>query len=326
MSRFTEIAATAQTLSLAAMEEASRLGERTADIDHLLLALTVNEQTAGQVLRAAGVTLPVAREAVDAQHAQQLAALGISASAPGPGQIVFHETGGYEWSVRAREIITRASKGGRRGDAAAVLRELLDEPSGTIDGVLERIGVFPAEVRARLDEAERLPADRPTRPADRLSGTADAFVPAPPDRVWDLLRDPASMPVWEPAVGDAPDAPADPAAGTTWVVHARTERPDGTAIRVKPAFRTQQVELVAREEGRLLEWRFRFPDAAAANARRVRIELEPAAGGTHLRLALAWERGIRRRTLLGLVLRPLYRWAIWMQLSHLGAAVSRAFR
>ncbi len=47
MSRFTDSASTSYSLSITAMEEASRVGQREADIDHLFLALTVSEQTAG---------------------------------------------------------------------------------------------------------------------------------------------------------------------------------------------------------------------------------------------------------------------------------------
>lgn len=38
MSKFTDAAVTSHTLSVTAMEEASRLGQRTADIDHMFLA------------------------------------------------------------------------------------------------------------------------------------------------------------------------------------------------------------------------------------------------------------------------------------------------
>src|SRR5690606_41760640 len=92
MSRFLSMAATMQTLSLAAMEEASREGRREADIEHLLLALTLNEQTAGQVLRRKGVTLEAVRTAVAAQHARQLSSLGVTTDAGQPGRIGFHET------------------------------------------------------------------------------------------------------------------------------------------------------------------------------------------------------------------------------------------
>ncbi|MGO3678602.1 MAG: Clp protease N-terminal domain-containing protein, partial [Microbacteriaceae bacterium] len=64
MSRLTRMLAASQALSITAMEEASRVGLRTATIEHLLLALTVDEGIAGQALRANGVTIEAARDAI----------------------------------------------------------------------------------------------------------------------------------------------------------------------------------------------------------------------------------------------------------------------
>lgn len=330
MSKFIDAAGAAHILSLTAMEEASRLGQRTADIDHLLLALVVSEQPAGQVLRGRGITLDAARDAVAKQHAHQLAGLGVLAAAPAPGSISFHETRGYEWSRRALDLIERASDGDRRGDATAVLRELVTEPSGMIEAILGRLGSSPEAVTADLDEVEQYPVHRPQRPmgADALSGLSEAFAPAPPDTVWDLLSSPSRMPEWEPSIGRVEDPPTAARVGDTWHAVARTEYPDGKPISLKPDVINQQIELVAREESRLIEWRFTFPEAPRANSRRVRIELEPAAGGTHLRLALAWERSPNhsRRPVLGFVMRPVYRLALWQQLAQLGGGISRAVR
>lgn len=330
MSKFASAAATSHTLSLAAMEEASRSGQRTTDVGHLLMALAVNEQVAGQVLRGLGVTLDAVREAVAARHAEQLASLGIKAEAPVDGKIVFHETGGYEWDKPSFEIFQRASDGGKRGDAAAVLRELIAEPSGMVVAVLRRLGTTPEAVVAGLDEAERYPSHAPPRTVEpgRLSGVSEAFVPAPVERVWELLADASRMSEWEPGIGSVESGPSAVLVGDTWVARTRTTRPDGKALRIKPELVAQQVEVVALEEGRLLEWRFTYPDVARAHARRIRVELEPAAGGTQLRLALAWDRNADRprRPVRALVLRPLTRLSIWMQLSQLGGGISRAFR
>ena len=63
MSKLTRAAATAHTLSLAAMEEASRYGTRDAGIEHLLLALTLDADLGGQVLRSLGLGLDRVRAA-----------------------------------------------------------------------------------------------------------------------------------------------------------------------------------------------------------------------------------------------------------------------
>ena len=332
MSKFTDAATTSHTLSVAAMEEASRFGQRNTDIDHMFLALVVSEQVAGQVLRSAGITLEAARDAVAEQHSAQLASLGVSTGLPAHGRIVFHETGGYEWSDRALEVLKRASDSKKRGDAAAVLRELVVEPSGMIDQILQRLGSASDLVIARLDEVQRHPALTPKRTVQsgRRSGTIEAFAPAPAEQVWELLANPTRMPEWEPMIGEVTleETQKETRVGDRWRVHTRTRRSDGKPIRIKPAFQIQDVELVACTEETLIEWRFTYPDSTQADAKQVRIELEPAAGGTHLRISLKWERNSSRssRPIRGLLIRPLVRLGIWMQLSQLSGGISRVFR
>ncbi|MGO2482523.1 SRPBCC family protein [Glutamicibacter ardleyensis] len=332
MSKFIDAAATSHTLSVVAMEEASRFGQRSTDIDHMLLALVVSEQVAGQVLRSAGITLEAARDAVAGQHSAQLASLGISTGLPSQGRIVFHETGGYVWSDRALEVLKRASDGEKRGDAAAVLRELVAEPSGMIDQILQRLGFAPDLVIARLDEVQRYPALTPKRTiqSGRRSGAVGAFVPAGLEQVWDLLANPSRMSEWEPTIGEVAlnKTQKEAQIGDQWTAHSRTRRSDGKLIRIKPEFQTQNVELVACSDETLIEWQFTYPDSTQADAKRVRIELEPAAGGTQLSISLKWDRNSNRpaHPIRGLLISPLVRFGIWMQLSQLSGGISRAFR
>lgn len=330
MSKFTVTAATMQTLSRAAAEEASRLGDRTGDIDHLLLAIVVSEQVGGQVLRTLGITLERAREAVESQHAEQLGSLGIRANASGPGRITFHEVPEFSWNQRALDLLGRAGQGEKRGDAAAVLRELLDERSGLIEAILERLDNTPEQVRDLLDEAGRFPAT-PQHVFDprSSSGTGESHVPAPLDEVWNLLADPTRMPEWEYASGSVEDVPAELAVGSAWTVHALETAPDGKSMRVRPDRQNWRVELSALEPRRAIEWTTTWFDAPTSNTRRVRIELEPSAGGTHLLISLAWQRKPGARRALPLVrwaMRPLVRAAIWLQISQLGASIGRVFR
>lgn len=330
MNALTTAAKTAHTLSLAAMEEASREGLRVADLEHLLLALTVSDQVGGQVLRRLGITLDAARTAVAEQHADRLASLGITVTPDTTGRIVFHETGGYEWSDRSKRVINLSIAGERSGDAAAVLRVLVAEPSGTIDGLLRHLDSTPDAVLAALDEAERYPAHtmRPTVEPGPLGGASDSFVPASPERTWALLSDPALMATWDSSVGSVVDAPVSPLVGARWEARSPIERPDGKRLRVKRDLVRQCVELMEREEHRVLAWRTSYPDAVRANTRRVRIELEPAAAGTRLRITLDWERppGARRRTVVGTLFRPLTRAAVRFQAQQIGAGIGRAFR
>lgn len=335
MNKFTVVAATSHTLSVAALEEASRLGEPIADIDHLLLALTITEQLAGQVLRASGITLDAARDAVAAQHAEQLAGLGIAADPPPAGRITFHETTARaEWSERALTIFQRASERDRRGDAAAVLRELLGEPSGLVDAVLGKLGTDAVALRDRLDRAEATHAPSANVAArDALTGHAEAFVPAPPAEVWALLLDPTRTPEWDPMVSAVDDLPETATPGSTWTMHARRSRrsrPNGRVSRRHAGVQTGVTRLDDAEPPHRVTWTATWPDAPKANARRLTIGLEPAAGGTHLRLSLAWVRAAERhrspKRLLAPIMRPLQRYAVWFTLNQIGSGIGRAFR
>lgn len=204
MTRFVRAARTGQALSLTALEEASRQGLREADIEHLFLALVLSDQVAGRVLRDLGIGIEDARRAVREQHDAQLASLGVRATLPDPGRIVFLETGGYELKPRAADLIARAGRKGRDGSAAAVLRELVAEPSGLIADILYRLDVTPQEV---LEALNRTAADgaaavsEPSVSKGRASGSQETFVPAPVAQVWEFLADPLCVPEWEGCVG-----------------------------------------------------------------------------------------------------------------------------
>lgn len=326
MSRFTHAAATMHTLSLAAMEEASRFGVRDADIDHLLLALTIDPDTGGQILRGMGAGLDAARAAVAAQHAAQLELVGIASDTDGLGRIVFHETSGYEWTERALTVLKEASSGDRHGDSAAVLRTLIDEPSGLIQEILRRIDVDPEILSAHLDEVQRLrlvPLQAPD--THTLSGTRSLFAPASREDVWALLSSAGRIPEWDPAVGTIH---ADHDTTGPWEAESTTEAPDGRPVRVKEEFRRQRVELVECEKPALIRWRFSYPDAVRSNPRLVDFELEHAAGGTQIRATLTWEATQRRggRRLVRTLLKPLHRLLVFMQLAQIESGITRVFR
>ncbi|MDO5093177.1 MAG: SRPBCC domain-containing protein [Propionibacteriaceae bacterium] len=229
-------------------------------------------------------------------------------------------------------LIKRASEDGRAGDAAAVLRELVGEPSGFIDEVLRRLGTSPGVVLTRLGDVEAIPrSPQPPNPEGGVWARSECFVPATPDEVWALLADPARMPEWEPGTGAVDGVPAVLEAGVSWVSHARLERPDGTTLRINPKRRTAWARLVDIERPLRIEWLFSWPDVPTSNTRRVSIQLEPAADGTQLHLTSAWERGAKRSRLRALrwlfrPLRPLNRLAVRMQLAQLGVSISRVFR
>lgn len=336
MSKFARAAATSQTLSLAAMEEASRMGQREPDVEHLLLALTLSEQTAGQVLRSHGVTLEATRQAIAEQRSLALQSIGIDLPAPDGGRITFHETNGYEWSKRAFDIITRASKGKNDGDAAAVLAELLTEPSGLIEELLQRLGTSPAALINQLADAEEsnaaaTPSTSPTPiavPPDSKHGSTEVFVPAPIEKVWALLVNPQRMPEWEPLTGGiiAPGITGDAMVGASWLTIPPTEWPDGKTVRGRRGSERRRVELVSVAPESSISWRFTYPNLGRSNSYQLYIALSATTEGTRLGITLAWQRSRDWRRAVGFMLTPLQRFAIWMQLRQFAGGISRAFR
>ncbi|RZU60934.1 Clp protease N-terminal domain-containing protein [Zhihengliuella halotolerans] len=329
MNKLVRAAQTSQSLSLAAMEEASRLGLREADIDHLFLALVINDQSAGHALRELGIDIDSARLAVAEQHNQQLAALGIEASFPEAGQIVFHETDGYEWSPRARDLIAKSSGKGKAGDAAAVLRELVAEPSGLMTDILDRLGTTSDSLLKVLDESGS-PAGTTTaamkKVKSRTAGSVETFVPAPIDDVWTLLADPTRIPEWESSIGVVDQTSQDPTPGTTWEGTAPTNYPNGKPAKIKPQFRRRSIELVTAHPPGTIAWSFGYPDAARSNPVVTEFALTSTIGGTQVQIIKSWARRRGWRRLLALPLRPIEKFLVWISLFQSGSAISRIFR
>ncbi|WP_144876735.1 SRPBCC family protein [Microbacterium sp. 1.5R] len=319
MSKLSRAAATAHTLSLAGMEEASRYGTRDADVEHLLLALTLDAGLGGQVLRSLDLGLDRVRAAVDDERVAQLASLGVGVDHE-PSEIVFHETSGYEWTSQALAILNRANTRGGDGSSLAVLRSLLDEPSGTIDALLGRLGVTAAEITATLDQAGNLPdVDAPSA-SEILRKAHDVFVPAPPTEVDALVSDPHRIPEWEPSIESVA------LRNGLWEGRSTSAHPDGRPVDVRAGFERQLIEPsdCAADVG----WRFSYPDTEHSNTRVVTFRCEPAAGGTQLRITVAWERGPGKnpRRLRSFLLRPVFRVLLYTQLTQIGSGITRAFR
>lgn len=329
MNKLVRAAQTSQSLSLAAMEEASRLGLREADIEHLFLALVINDQSAGRTLRQLGIDIDSARLAVAGQHNQQLATLGVEASLPRAGQIVFHETAGYEWSPRARDLIARSSGRGKSGDAAAVLRELVAEPSGLMTDLLGRLGTTADALLEVLDESES-PAASTTAATPKVKGRAagsiETFVPAPIDDVWNLLADPLRIPEWDLSVGVVNQTGQAPTPGKIWEGIAPTSYPDGKPAKIKPQFRRRSIELVTTQPPGTIAWSFGFPDATRSSPVLIEFTLTSTIGGTQVQILRSWSRPRGWRGLVTFPLRPVQKFLVWIALFQTGSAISRTFR
>ena len=329
MNKLVRAAQTSQSLSLAAMEEASRLGLRAADIDHLFLALVINDQSAGRALRELGIDIDSARLAVEEQRDAQLTSLGIEASFPEAGRIVFHETDGYEWTARARDLIAKSSSKGKPGDAAAVLRELVAEPSGLITDILGRLGATSDVLIERLDRADSLSMKSMPAAAKvkgRTTGTTETFVSAPLDEVWAFLTDPARIPEWEPSIGILDQTSQEATPGTVWDGVAPASYPDGKPVKIKPQFRRRSVELIALHQPDSIAWSFGYPDVAQSNSVLTEFTLVSATGGTQVRISRSWSRRQGWRGLVAWPLRPIQKFLVWISLFQTGGAISRAFR
>ncbi|KJL25283.1 Clp amino terminal domain protein [Microbacterium oxydans] len=331
MSRLVQAAGTMHTLSLAAMEEASRFGVRDTDIDHLLLALTIDPDTGGQILRGMGAGLDAARAAVAAQHAAQLESVGVATGVDEPGRIVFHETSGYEWTDRALAVWTVASSGRRRGDSAAVLRALVDEPSGLVEEILRRLDVDPDTLRSRLDDTRVVDPARTDRLDEKsFSASRSIFVPAPVEDVWELLSSASRIPEWDHGVGEVGSAiaPTGP-----WEARTITVR-NGKPVTVKESYERQQIFLDRFEDRAFVTWRFTYPDASISTSRVLAFALEHAAGGMQIQVTLTWEverrrRGILhsiRRRMLRPIARPVAHILTYFQLTQTESGISRVFR
>lgn len=329
MSTFLNTAATMQTLSLTGMEEASREGRREGDLEHVLLALVISEQSAGTVLRGLGISLDAAREAVRDQHQEQLRQLGVEIEQDEPDRIIFHETDGYEWTERALMVMSRSTEGDGRGDAASVLRRLIDEPSGLIAEILVRLGTTTDAVREALEDHERTPPLAPPAPShasrrrDWVHGRHETFIPAPIEDVWELVSHADRMPEWDPMTGNIASESAE---GGAWITVAPTHRPDGKPIKVKPEFRRRRVTQAETLNTTRVVWWSEYPDAPELPPRMLAVELAPSEGGTFVTLTSTWRRRAGWRRLVGLPLRPLQRYLVWLHLSQTGGAISRAFR
>ena len=321
-----------QQLSQAGMEEASRHGLRVGDLEHLFAALVINDQRAGRALRATGLSLQAVRDATYKMNVANLQRLGVTTTPEEPQRIVFQETRGYEWSPRAMDVLTSAG-GKNAGDAEAVLRALLTEPSGLMADLLARLNVSVDAVHSALtsDAAQPAPVSTVTGLSSAKRGLlSEVFVPTTATAVWSLLADPTRLPEWHHLIGSVEvDAAAEVVPGVTWTVLAPTHRPDGTPVRIKEQFRRHQMQLLVMEQPQRLRWRSSRPDLPQRRAIELSIEITTVAGGCQVRATSSGTPSPRWMPLSLSPLHPLHplqRFLHWISLTQITAGISRAFR
>jgi ATP-dependent Clp protease ATP-binding subunit ClpA len=141
-----------------AVAEAQRRGDRRVGTEHLLLG--VLRQPWAPAAEALGVDLAAGRAALDALDRAALASVGVevpeaatSADAPVPlkGRLPFTAAAR---ATLARSLHIAVSQGSRTLHTEHLLMSLLDgSPADPACALLARLGVDPAEVRARLRPA-----------------------------------------------------------------------------------------------------------------------------------------------------------------------------
>lgn len=314
--KLSDLFAASQRISLVASEEARRLGHPEVDLEHVLLALLLTDGQAGAVLRSHGVTLAATREAVEREHADLVASLGVTPPAVVPEPL--REGTGLDWSQRALLLLRAIDDW---SSDLPLLTALLDEPSGFVGRVVVRLGVDEASLRQGLaDEAPAAPADPLADDDAWVSHTHSGFVPVEPEQVWSLAADPLRRPAWDSAV-----ARVEPHGEGLWRL-VSVENPHGRRP-VPEERRTSTLRLVEQEPGGHVEWETTARRRDGSEARqRLRVVVLPTTGGTRVVLRLA---GRRRRGWKALVQRRLGRlhhYFLNQVLISLAGGLSRALR
>ena len=131
----------------------------------------------------------------------------------------------------------RAADKNKAGEADAVLRELVNEPSGHIADLLPRLGTSPSDVNDVSDVNDALnqaavtpePPEASETAQDQPQGAVSAFdrglrarprARAPVPDVWAVVADPTQIPEREPGIATIDDADRKTAVGMTGVENA----------------------------------------------------------------------------------------------------------
>lgn len=181
---------TLTTLMRQSYEEAARFGRKDADIEHLLLALTLTDTPAGDVLRSHGATWESTVQALQHLDSEALESLGITA----PTRTLSPNIAAVEgYTKRVNAVFKKAKKASP--DLLSILITLVNEPSGTIARVLDRLGTSAAEITAAAQI--RLDTVRSTRRGNHRA-TSSGVIPTTHTELLAFLRNPINAAIWEP--------------------------------------------------------------------------------------------------------------------------------
>ncbi len=198
--------------SQASWREAARDRSGEIDLDHLYLGLITLGGSAAQLLGRHGISLASARRRVQERRLGE----GVSGQAPDAAALpplTIGELGEGPWKATARASDLIASAG-KAPDTFGMLVALLQEPTGTVRGLVGADGVLPQSLVPELKQgaddqyaAGRVPVDTTILPRPARAHRIHFFVSAPPSRVADALADPATLALWalDPARSELSD-------------------------------------------------------------------------------------------------------------------------
>ena len=286
-------------LMTAATDEAARAGHREVHVDHVLLGLLVTGGPSTELLSRAGLDLSAARTALAEVRGEN--------PTPVPAPRSGHAR---PWSDRAR--LALASLPGAAPDTE-VLDALLAVGTGPARRLLERAGIAAAALLAGAGPAAA-PSDTPGAVSRTWTSSHTRTVAVPRAELWRLLADPHRRREWDDSVARV-RVLDDGAFETLDAVAVTLARP-GEPVEDPGLVSTHRV--VARVEGRLLEWETRYPNRG--HTEWLRVELEDAGSGTRLaiRHAFSRTRGLRR------LLSGVYAWTTLLRLRLLAQAIAQA--
>ena len=194
----TEAVHQAVLLLKAANSEAIRAGHSQIDVEHLLLALLVQDGDAATALTRAGVHLGPAREALAAQERDDQLALGLGHKLTGqpsaPPVPTPYPTQLLPLTPAAQAISWDYRRRGKPDLDLWLLARLIEEPQGPPARLLRRLGVDATAVVATSPRRAGA-RPRPRGPQVELNVTVTAAA------LWRTIADPTRRPEWDQDAG-----------------------------------------------------------------------------------------------------------------------------
>lgn len=180
-----------------ALDEQHRQSQPEIAVEHVCLALFSTGGPVSIALRATGVTLDDARSAVEKVHAERLQALGVEAPAvpDAPPREPARKGPESRLSDRVTRIIADAYEDGESPEVR-IWRHL--QTDDLVVEALAACGVNAHDIQpdAGGDVVEPTPAPRTE---DSSWATVHGIVPAPPEKVWELVANPERWLEWNSA-------------------------------------------------------------------------------------------------------------------------------